>query len=846
MADWKNKEMPLKKELGAVGQWIKTYWQINQQLNPANLVMKATTSAVNAFTSPSPESKPNKAFEETAWWWNYQLDRKVSQQNNEQGQYNALNWTGHVAGIPEGPNVNLATPQQWKRLNWATPPDLSNLKSTSQPTNQPIQTTNVWWWTRTVQPAVSNTPVQTPEDLQAKATPDEFWYWHKPWETEQQENQQGDRPGMELDKDTGVLYWRASGSETTRIKTDSDPYSAEAVYMEGRQRNYQSLQGMDSYDIAVSVTSGYDPYGSQAMRDLRQYDPAKYQEIQWFINQINWQENVNSIATDGKLKTSEQTENATNTVNNSITSWVNQNSTDRNSSQVQGILTDKLANSPVASSATQEMLNINAQIAEIQEKMDNLPKEARKQFKGDVPQYIVDAYVTNRSQQYQSELNKLQSRYNSAIDLYKTELGQKQWEVEMQLKQAQFESDNNYRNWQMYNANRTFNLNAQQQYWNQDYMNRKLRYDSIKEINWESYIMDANGNRSRLSDDIAYQSYMGTVQSTMQNYMNAFPDGTKGGQCEQFTDAFTYQTTGLKMEGANGWETTAKEKKWYVNTWIPEVWNVAVFDYWILQNNGINYWHTMLVAWYDPNTWLVTLKGSNKSKKEWEYETVYTQVVPLSQLMSQKTFHWFWNPYKDKVEQSYEQSSQASIGWYDYYATQMQPIFAEAYKQASTEAERKAVDDAEDSYAIMNELVQGGYIDKMANSDLFNTLLAQISNGKFSDSDWNINFSKIADYARNKLKDEDIAYSMDRFHRLIEKKLRKESGAAISQSEWNSNFDMYLPAVGQSPEYRYKKLIALERDIVASQLPSNYRSSYVPLISWSSSNSTSGRKIRWY
>ena len=187
-----------------------------------------------------------------------------------------------------------------------------------------------------------------------------------------------------------------------------------------------------------------------------------------------------------------QTQNATNTVNNSITSWVNNNSTERNSSQVQSMLTDKLANSQVANTATQEMLNLNAQMAEIQEKMDNLPNEAKKAFKGDVPQYIIDAYVANNSQQLQSELNKLQSRYNGAIDIYKTELAQKQWEVEMDLKQRQFNSDQNYRNWQMYNADRTFNLNAQQQYWNQDYLNRKLRYDSIQEINGEAYVMDAN------------------------------------------------------------------------------------------------------------------------------------------------------------------------------------------------------------------------------------------------------------------------------------------------------------------------------------------------------------------
>ena len=75
-------------------------------------------------------------------------------------------------------------------------------------------------------------------------------------------------------------------------------------------------------------------------------------------------------------------------------------------------MTSKLANSQVAQTATQEMLNLKNQMAELEEKIANLPKEAKKQFKGDVPQYIVDAYVSNNAQRYQSELNKLQSRYN--------------------------------------------------------------------------------------------------------------------------------------------------------------------------------------------------------------------------------------------------------------------------------------------------------------------------------------------------------------------------------------------------------------------------------------------------
>ena len=161
----------------------------------------------------------------------------------------------------------------------------------------------------------------------------------------------------------------------------------------------------------------------------------------------------------------------------------------------------------------------------------------------------------------------------------------------MELKTAQFNSDQNYRNWEMSYKNKQLKLAEQDQYWNQNYMNQKLKYDNIQEINGEAYVMDAStGKRTKLSDDMAYQSYKTTVADQLRTYLNYFPEGSDGGQCEEFTDAFTYSTTGLKMEGANGRAyTTAKEKMDYVNTWIPEIGSVAVFDYGILQSDGVNY-----------------------------------------------------------------------------------------------------------------------------------------------------------------------------------------------------------------------------------------------------------------
>lgn len=177
------------------------------------------------------------------------------------------------------------------------------------------------------------------------------------------------------------------------------------------------------------------------MRDLQQYDPQKYNDIQNQLKAIQIGENVNSIAKDGHINITSQIESTTQNINNDIDSRAKKNSTAESYSSTLNTLTDKLASSQTAQTATQEMLNINKDIAEIQSKMENLPNEAKKAFKGDVPDYLVRAYVSNKQQEYQAQISKLQSRYQSASDLYKTELAQKQWEAEMELKNKQFQAD---------------------------------------------------------------------------------------------------------------------------------------------------------------------------------------------------------------------------------------------------------------------------------------------------------------------------------------------------------------------------------------------------------------------
>lgn len=57
---------------------------------------------------------------------------------------------------------------------------------------------------------------------------------------------------------------------------------------------------------------------------------------------------------------------------------------------------------------------LESDMATLQNRLKNLKKEANTIFKGDVPQYLVNAYVANRTAEIQDQLSVLETRYNYA------------------------------------------------------------------------------------------------------------------------------------------------------------------------------------------------------------------------------------------------------------------------------------------------------------------------------------------------------------------------------------------------------------------------------------------------
>ena len=627
----------------------------------------------------------------------------------------------------------------------------------------------------------------------------------------EQANTQQNNPDIQLSDDgtkTSTLYGKVTADTVTPvngIKGEADPNAIQATINMARENNFKNLQKMSSYDIALSMAYWTEPYGSQAMADLAQFDPQKYQDIQMQLKNIQSMEDVNNIAQGNWVDKIDQTGRTAETINNDADRWLDTVSNWWDRETIKSDLQEAMASNQTATTATQEMLNINKDIAEIQEKMNKLPQEASKAFKWDVPQYIVDAFVANRSAQYQSELNKLQSRYNAAVDLYKTELSNEQWKAEMNLKQMQLQADLNAQAWDQAYKTKQFEWSKQMD----------MQNINLKKIQWfqgKAYQVNANGTVSELTS-IPGKSSMDLlrdqVTTSVQQYFSNIEDGEIAGTCEHATNTWNQALywEGVRMEWKN-WYTTAEEKRWYINTAaeLPWVGMTAVFTWWPTDNVSVDshlYWHTMMVTWYDPTTGMLTLTWSNKNSKN--KNKVYTETKTVAQWKA-SGLKWYWDPLLDM-------QLDGSDWWLDdttfYNAanTPMLDIFDSLYAKNLSVDQQKALSQWENMYNVLYNMKETGLIDSLVNSTWWEKVMADLDSQKFTDDEnWNAFFEALTKSIRNNIAWDEATIAVNKFQVLVKDLLRFESGAAISGSEWRSYFQLYMPKAWESEAVQKSKL----------------------------------------
>ena len=724
----------------------------------------------------------------------------------------------------------------WWKVGWSTWWSTWGNKQTSSQTVTPLNfaskedivyylASNTPWWNNLT-------------EEQRVAMVENLWNQSSQWDTTS-----GDQPSNSLPSDYsdtvtqnmqsdllntfndtlyGKISWQ-SWNASNGIVANQDANSWFAIDANARVAKVQNFLLQNPYTVAASLAAWGWAYSEQLLTDVQKYAPEYWNQVQAQLKKIKVWDTVNAIASWENLP--DTSKSSIEWVNKWVDNWAKSVSDTPQQTQytIQNA-SNAMANNQVATTASQEIMNIDAQIEEYKSKIGNLEKEANAYFKWDVPQYVVNAYINNKSQKYQAEIDKLEWRRQSAMDLYKIEISNYQWGEEMKYKYQQLKRDLNNDTWDRW------------------YKEQQLNKANIHWENWKAYQVNSDWTVTQLTDATALKSYQTDVQNIINWYKSMYTSwwGTKTAtgykygvcwlECEWFTDMFTESTTWLRMTWAN-WRpyTTAQEKIDYINEdpWVVNVWDIAIAAWWVYDST---WGHTMIVTWRDPATQTIELLWSNK---DWD-KTVYSTTDTLSNLYA-KWLRWFWNPYKDMIEASVANGTY----WYNDSWILITPMTSKFDAYISQWVDRKSVSSAERIYDTLYEISTNWELEALINSWDFWKMRAYVWKSQFADTkddEWVTFWNSLNDY-KNKYMAKEFTWweasmnALNKLMRLVEKKLRKESWAVINSWEWRWEFELFLPRPWESADTQWDKLSWWDEYIV--ELLRNWwlekKTDYIPL-----------------
>ncbi len=656
--------------------------------------------------------------------------------------------------------------------------------------------------------------------------------WKRLWQIQPKEEEE--QPDLsraeEIRTDTsGKIYWKTTAEEwnpSKWIDTLADANSVFKAMEENRIANVKQLASMDSEKVWYLMSEWMSPFSEQTMRDLQQYYPEKYNAIQTALKNIKGQQNIDSISTGWALNITSQLDASENNVTTSMNDFVNKTATGSGAWTLSTNLNNALSESEIVSGAREQMEVYKRKIQEIQDAANELPTLANQYFKWDVPQYMVNAFINNRMQAYNKELEKYQNLYNATLDEAKWEVSQNQWREEMNYKWTSLQADQNYKNANLELSKQELALKMMKEdmanwQWNDDgsysYMDLNGVMHTIPKAQAEKIFNSDLYNKST-----AYIDYWkNAIEKAKSNWLSCI-----WWECEAMSDNYTRQNFGTEMRKADWskWATTVEEKRRYATEALPERWYVAVFDFNIVQEDWVNYWHTGIVIDYDPKTWNFTCLESNVDGN-WKVE-IKTRNINSANLL------WFRDP---TVAEPWNGgwSSKTPVDSYLNLPNWMIDVFLSAEGHAKTEDERKYVKQWREGYSIINSMLNNEEIEAILSWDeIWESLSSAVeefskyvtenaSNRVMTDEDWNAIIDTMLQTFLNswKIVDPKERDALAHLTRLIEIKLRRDSWAAINVWEWMKNYDMYMPQIWLSRQQKMQRLFDLERAAIESVLP---------------------------
>lgn len=640
---------------------------------------------------------------------------------------------------------------------------------------------------------------------------------------------------------SGEIYWKTTADSwdpTEWIKTNADANSVFKSIEVERQAKLKEINSMNSKAIAYIINDWKSPFDEQTMRDLQTFNPVKYQEIQNELKQIKWQNIVNQISENWTIDLTSDLDASVNNVNTSMNNFVNSTASGSGAWTLATNLNNALAESEIVSSAREQMEIYKRKIVDIQQSIDELPSLANSYFKWDVPQYIINAFINNRTQKYQSELERYENLYNASLDEAKLEISQEQFNQEMNYKWSSLQADVNYKNANLELSKQELALKMMKEdmtnwQWNDDgsysYMDLNGVMHTIPKAQAEKVF-----NTDLYNKSTAYIDYWkNAIEKAKSNWLSCI-----WWECEAMSDNYTRQSfwTEMRKFDWSKWATTLEEKRRYATEVLPERWYVAVFDFKITDADWVNRWHTGIVIDYDPTTWNFTCLESNVDGN-WKVE-INTRNINSANLL------WFWDPTVAEPRKWNWKTSNVAVDDYLNLPNWMLDVFLSAEDHSSTWELKNYVKQWREWYWILNNMLDNWEVQAILYWDeiwksIENQLesfkkyvLENASNRVMTDEKWNAFVDTMLQMFIN---DNDIIDPKERnalahLNRLIEIKLRRDSWAAINVWEWMKAYDMYMPQMWLSKQQKMQRLFDLERAAIESVMPWEDVVNYVPLI----------------
>ena len=382
------------------------------------------------------------------------------------------------------------------------------------------------------------------------------------------------------------------------------------------------------------------------MRDARQYYPEFVAEIEAEKKKLLTQKNVNAISNWDEMVTNTEWQS---NINNNINNFAASNATStKSSAEITKDVNNAMAQSQTANEASETMAWIEEDMAILKNRLKNLRQEANAAFKWDVPDYLVNAYINNKTQEIQNQMSILEDRYNAAYQRYTTELQQKQWEKEYELKkeQLQLERDEfNHKKWMDTNGVSS--------------STKSTTSSTATKNEWDSFEV------TTLSDE--------QVAAAVDQLRDMY-DNWKlwKAQCAAWIQKYYLPMLWISLPNISSMEN----KKKLINTnesYTPKRWDLI-----ILKGSSAEYWHIGIVMWVKSDWTIEYLdwNGSLWKDGKWTETVAVHGINPNS-----SSIVWFRNVNKWKW-----QSSSYNMEWTDFDYTNF-----ENFMKATSKSEKEAI-----------------------------------------------------------------------------------------------------------------------------------------------------------